>query len=208
MFVWEESHTKEFKEIKELVLGERILKFHNLDLPIKVSADASKVALGSVLQQHFGGEWKPIAFASRLTTEAESRYALIERETLTVDFACTRFHQYIFGHTVEVETDHRPLVSIFKKSLNDCPPRIQRVRLKLQKYDIKLTHLPGKMMKTDDMLSRGPVGREKDRGQGNSMNYDVHLVTLLLSYHPVDWCEESKEEDIEAHMDGLHRQCQ
>ena len=69
-------------------------------------------------------------------------------------FACERFHQYIFGQTVEVETDHKPLVAIFSKALNDCPSRIQRIRLRLQKYDLKLTYVPRKYMYTTDTLSR------------------------------------------------------
>ena len=45
-------------------------------------------------------------------------------------FACERFHQYIYCQEFEIETDHKPLVSVFKKSLTDSLPRIQQLRLR------------------------------------------------------------------------------
>ena len=32
-------------------------------------------------------------------------------------FACTKFHQYIYGKCTDVQTDHRPLESISRKSI-------------------------------------------------------------------------------------------
>lgn len=51
-------------------------------------------------------------------------------------YACERFHQYVYGQAFEVETDHKPLVSIMSKPLNDCPVRIQHMLIRLQKYDV------------------------------------------------------------------------
>jgi hypothetical protein len=59
-----------------------------------------------------------VAYASRALSPAQQRYAQIEKELLAIVFACEKFHQYIFGKKVQVETDHKPLVSIFKKPLN------------------------------------------------------------------------------------------
>ena len=69
-------------------------------------------------------------------TSAEMNYAQIEKECLGITFACERFHQNIFGQPVTTETDHKPLVAIMKKPLSDCPVRIQRLLLRLQKYAI------------------------------------------------------------------------
>ena len=56
-----------------------------------------------------------------------------------------------------METDHKPSVSFFKKSLVDSPPRIQRLRLCLQKCEFKLSYVPGKRMHAPDALSRAPL---------------------------------------------------
>ena len=75
------------------------------------------------MQLH-NNEWKLMAL-SRAMTEAETRYAQIKKELLGIVFACKRFHQFVYGATVQAETDHKPLIAIFKKSLNDCPLRVQ-----------------------------------------------------------------------------------
>ena len=63
-------------------------------------------------------------------------------------FACERFHQYIYGQEFKIEIDHKPLASIFKKSSADSPPRIQQLRLRLQKYEFKLSYLQSTTKKT------------------------------------------------------------
>ena len=67
---------------------------------------AWKGGLGACLIQ----EGKPVAFASRSLSPAERNYAQIEKELLSIMFACEKFHQYVYGHrTVTIESDHRPL---------------------------------------------------------------------------------------------------
>jgi len=58
---------------------------------------------------------------------------------------------------VIVETDHKPLESIFRKPLNDAPPRLQRMLLKLTNYDLDVRYVPGKQQVTSDCLSRAPI---------------------------------------------------
>jgi hypothetical protein len=92
-------------------------------------------------------EGNPVSFASRALSEAETRYAQIEKEFLSIVFATTKFHQYIYGFDVEVLTDHKPLVSIIKKEINKIhSSRLQRMRLKLVKYKLNVKYLPGKYM--------------------------------------------------------------
>ena len=55
---------------------------------------------------------------------------------------------------IHVETDHRPLESIFKKSLLAAPCRLQRMLLRLQKYNLAVSYKPGNQMFLADHLSR------------------------------------------------------
>ena len=49
---------------------------------------------------------QPVAYASRSLTEAEVRYAQIEKELLAIVFACDHFDAYVYGRErVNVETD-------------------------------------------------------------------------------------------------------
>lgn len=73
---------------------------------------------------------QPVAFSSRSMTDAETRYAQIEKEMLSIVHACTKFHHYIFGKHVTVYNDPKPLEDIYKKPLLSTPMRIQRMRLR------------------------------------------------------------------------------
>ena len=48
-------------------------------------------------------ENQPIA-ASRALIKAQQNYAQIEKETLAITFGCAKFHQYVYGREVIVES--------------------------------------------------------------------------------------------------------
>ena len=118
-----------------------------------VQADASLRGLGACLIQ----DGKPIAFASKSLTGAESCYANIERELLAIVFACIWFNTYLQGCSFTVQSDHKPLEMIHLKSLHNAPPRLQRMLLQLQKYDMKIEYKPGSEMLLADALLRCPA---------------------------------------------------
>ena len=68
--------------------------------------------LGAELLQ----EVQPIAFFGRALTDTETRYAQIEKEMLAIVFAAEKFDQYTFGHSVTVQSNHKPLESITWRS--------------------------------------------------------------------------------------------
>ena len=115
-----------------------------------MSVDVSSKGLGSVIFQ----KGQSIAYVSRALTKAQQNYAQIEKETLGITFACNRFHQYIFGREVTVETDHKPLQATFAKPLFKSPLRLQKLLLDLQKYDLKVTYKPAGTLFLADHLSR------------------------------------------------------
>ena len=69
--------------------------------------------------------WPTLEHPSRALTDTETRYAQIEKEMLAIVFADEKFDQYTFGHSVTVQSDHKPLESILKKPLFSAPQRLQ-----------------------------------------------------------------------------------
>ena len=111
----------------------------------------SNHGLGIVLLQ--GGQ--PVAYASRALSPTEENYAQIEKELLAIVFPCENFDAYIYGRgSVRVQTDHKPLESIFPKELCVAPKRLQRMLLRLQKYYFDVTYLKGELVLIADTLSR------------------------------------------------------
>ena len=84
-FQWSHERNKAFKEIKEILTRQpsAVLKFFDVTKPITVSFDASKNGLATVLLQ----DEQPITYASRPMTEAKTRYAQIEKDSINIPMA-------------------------------------------------------------------------------------------------------------------------
>ena len=52
-----------------------------------------------------------------------------------------------------VYSDHKPLENIILKPLSKAPPRLQRMLLRIQPYDVEIKYRPGKNMVYTDYLS-------------------------------------------------------
>ena len=120
LFHWDYPQKTSFEKIKQLVSQAPILQYYDVTKPVTIQCDASGKGLGAVLLQ----DGKPVCYASRALSDTETRYAPIETEMLAVVFACRKFHQYIYGRSVLVETDHKPLQAISTKPLSQVPLRL------------------------------------------------------------------------------------
>jgi transposase InsO family protein len=76
---------------------------------------------------------------------------------LPIAWGVQKFHISLYGRKVFVETDHKPLEAIYKKPLNEAPPRLQRMLLQLTKYNLDVRYVPGKDQLISDCLSRAPL---------------------------------------------------
>ena len=60
------------------------------------------------------------------------------------------YEAYLFNQRVH----HKPLESIFRKSLLSAPKRLQRMLLRLQKFDLQVSYKKGTEMYLADTLTR------------------------------------------------------
>eukprot|EP00057_Strongylocentrotus_purpuratus_P007993 XP_011662467.1 PREDICTED: uncharacterized protein K02A2.6-like [Strongylocentrotus purpuratus] len=150
IYSWTESHQKVFETIKDMICKETTLAYFDPKKPVVLEVDASMKGVGAALTQ----EGRPIAFASKSLTDTEQRYANIEREMLAVVYACEKFHTFVFGRSFTILSDHKPLEMITLKNLGAAPPRLQRLLLRLQGYDMTVKYKPGKEMLLSDAMSR------------------------------------------------------
>lgn len=156
-WAWGPAQSEAFSDIKEELTKPTILVLYDAQAPTKVCADASSYGLGAVIMQEISSIWRPIAYASRLMTETEKRYAQIEKEALAAIWACEKFTTYILGMKFLIETDHKLLVPLLgSKHLDNLPSRILRFRLRLSRFSYDISHVPGKLLYTADALSREP----------------------------------------------------
>jgi hypothetical protein len=171
-FVWDAQQQSAWESIKSTLASQPVLTIYDPDKKITLQVDASKHGLGAIIFQ----DNKPIAYASKSLSKTEENYAQIEKELYAIVFGCERFHQYIYGHhNVLVQSDHKPLETIMKKPLASAPPRLQRMLLRLQKYSIKVVHVPGKQIPVADTLSRKSLPPEP-RDATEDLDAQIHSI--------------------------------
>lgn len=77
-----------------------------------------------------------------------------------------------------VRSDHKPLVHLY--SLKDPSSRLTRIRLELEEYNFKITHIPGKHNVVADALSRISINELKEISPLNSCKIN-RITTRSMS---------------------------
>ena len=164
---WSEEQESALK-VKSLATDVPVLRYYDPTCQLEVQCDASQKGLGAALMQC----GQPIAYISRALTPTEHRYAQIEKECPAIVYALERFHQYTFGRSVLVYSDHKPLESILKKPLASAPRRLQGMVMRLQRYDVTVSYERGQNMFLADLLSRAylPKSPEPEDKEFESVN--------------------------------------
>ena len=96
------------------------LPHYDPTLDIIVANDASSYVIGAcILHKLPDGSQNAMAHASRSLQPAEKQYSQIEKEALGIIFAVTKFHRYLHRRRLILQTNHKPLITIFgpKKGL-------------------------------------------------------------------------------------------
>lgn len=73
----------------------------------------------------------PIAYALRALSQTEQRYSQIKKELLAIVYACEKFHYCIYGQSVIVHSDHKPLETILTRPFEKISARLQHLCLRL-----------------------------------------------------------------------------
>jgi len=182
-FIWEEQiHGKCLNTVKQILTDAPVLRFFDVRKETHLQCDASEKGLGACLMQ----EGQPVAYASRSLTAAETNYAQIEKELLAIVFGLEKFEQYVHGRKVTVESEHKPLEAIMKKSLLSAPKRLQRMMLRLQKFDLHVVYKKGSQMFLADTLSRAYISHFTPGEENRSEVFAVDRSMLEEEVEGID----------------------
>lgn len=192
-FHWDKPQIKSYKQLKELCCTTPVLAYFDPQKSTTIQCDASSYALGAALLQ----EGRPIAYTSRSLNPSEKKWAQIEKETLAIVHACKKFHHYIFGSQVNVESDHKPLKAIFSKPLLAAPMRLQSMMLRLQPYDLVVDYKPGTDIPLGDTLSRANLPEDEPEIEPEMVNMVEYISIAPARYEQLQHA--TAEELAELH---------
>lgn len=155
-FDWGVEQENARKELIAILTSDPVLAIFDPILPTEVHTDASSLGYGAVLiQTHTGNYKRVVAYFSKGTQGAQSRYHSYELETLAVVKALENFRHYLIGIQFKVVTDCNALKSTQRKK--DLVPRVARWWAYLQDFTFTIEYRKGVMMAHADYLSRNPV---------------------------------------------------
>ena len=116
-FHWGQEQRDAFDRFKViLTTGPLFLDFPDRSVPFVLATDASEVRIAGVLKQNTADGMKVCYYKSRLLDTTESRYSTTEREALAIYWCLTELRNYIGDSEITIETDHKPLINMHKKS--------------------------------------------------------------------------------------------
>ncbi|GJY47998.1 reverse transcriptase domain-containing protein [Tanacetum coccineum] len=152
LFIFSKECIQAFQILKKKLTEAPILIAPDWDQPFELMCDASHYAIGAVLGKRIEKHFRPIHYASKTITEAESNYTTMEKEMLTVVYAFEKFWSYLIMNKSIVYTDHSALKYLFNKK--DAKARLLRWVLLLQEFDFKVIDTKGAENYAADHLSR------------------------------------------------------
>ena len=117
------------------------------------------------------------------------RYSQIELETLAVDFACKKFHLYLYGIPFTIVTDHKPLESFINNPRHQTSIRLQRILVRFMKNFASSTE------KLRNLLKESRFRWEKEHQEAfENLKRGLCEETTLTYFDP--------KAEHEVHVDG------
>nr|GFB12647.1 hypothetical protein [Tanacetum cinerariifolium] len=114
-FTFSQECVEAFQTLKRKLTEAHILIAPDWDMPFELMCDASDFSIGAVLGKCQDKHFRPIHYASKTMTEAESNYTTTKNEMLAMVYAFEKFRSYLIMNKSIVYTDHSALKYLFAK---------------------------------------------------------------------------------------------
>ncbi len=142
---------KAFRNIQHALSSRPCLAPVDFNREFILTVDSSNAAQGAILsQKDENGVEHPCAFASKMLSDPQKRKPAFQREKEAIRWGQNHFKPYLLGKEYLIRTDHRPLVSLAKGTVDvtdSVSADIQNMR------PFRVEYLPGNKMPAD-FLSR------------------------------------------------------
>ena len=151
-FVWESEQENAFQNLQKIFFHKPVLHLPNWNENFYLNTDASKNAIAAILMQKKDDTFFPIAYFSKILSEAEKKYPSIKLELYAIYKGITSFKYYLFNRKFTVLSDAKPLDK-YKKSSSPADVTT-RWLMELSEYSFNFVHIPGTQNILADFLSR------------------------------------------------------
>lgn len=129
VFAWTRNHQEAFESLKEGLSSDTVLVYFDPAAEHEVHVDGCPFGISATLVQRESSDkgWRAVQYANRALSDAERNYSQIELEMLAADFACRKFHVFMYGSPFKIVTDNKPLEVILNNPRHQTSIWLQRM---------------------------------------------------------------------------------
>ena len=158
---WTPQCQESFESTKEALAKSALLHHPRPDATLALTTDASKVAIGGVLEQRGKTGWEPLAFFSARLRGTQREWPPFDRELLAAFRSIRHFRHILEGRKFTLYTDHQSLVPALAKKTEPHTARQTYQLSNIAEYTTDIRYLRGKANVVADALSR-PNGDDEE----------------------------------------------
>ena len=110
--------------------------------PYILYTDACDYSIGGILVQvDSSGIEKIIQYVSKALDKTQCKWPVIENEAFAVIYCLRKLTTYLVGATFIVYTEHKPIISLFTREMNNI--KIQRWAIEFEEFDCEIRYIKG-----------------------------------------------------------------
>ena len=158
---WTQECEDAFQSTKEALAKATLLHHPRPNATLALTTDASKVAIGGVLEQRGKFGWEPLAFYSARLRGTQREWPPFDRELAAAFRSIRHFRHLLEGRNFTLYTDHQSLVPALAKKTEPHTARQTYQLSGIAEYTTDIRYLCGKSNVVADALSR-PNGEENE----------------------------------------------
>ena len=168
---------RQFQDLKQAITVPDVMLFNpDWNAQFELHVDASKLGCGAMLAQEKNDILRPVRFASRAFSPAESRWTTMHQELFAVKWGLEQFRSNIIDRRVKDVTDHANL-----KWLTTMAPhqaKVARWCMRMAEFDFFIEHRKGERNVVPDVLSRHPVN--ENIPEDNVVIPEYSVITCMI----------------------------
>jgi len=160
-FQWTEECEKALQHLKTYLTEPPLLETPRENEDLFIYLSVSPHAVSSVLVRAEGTEHRPVYYASKTLTGAETRYLPLEKVAFALVTASRKLLPYFQAHTIVVLTEY-PLKALFRRA--DLSTRVSKWSCEMANFDIQ--YRPRTAIKAQvlaDFIAELTPGEEKQK---------------------------------------------
>jgi hypothetical protein len=184
---WDKATYNAFEQLKAQAAEDIELRWPTSEGELLLFTDASEGCIGGWLGQRQGEKdaddedvITPIHFFSKALSPSQRKWSVSDKEAFAILYGVLHLHQMLAGRKFTVFTDHKALLYMEKESASE---KVERIKLKLSRYDITYQYIKGEDNIIADSLSRDfhNTAEEEDGKEIDAMVVELQSENATIS---------------------------